>query len=119
MNSTEFIIKLKDGGVEDIYSYDSYIPGCPTCDCSAEYITELNLTLKTMKIFVKVTDSGEYVLSAANTIKLFAKDFSNMTEIEFSEYLKKAIQDISYDEIKFKITDKKGEAINIERQHCK
>lgn len=107
MENKDYIIKLKDGGVEDIYSYDSYIPGCPTCDYGAEYITELNLTLKTMKIFVKVTDIGEYVLSAANTIKLFAKDFSEMTEFEFSEYLKKAIQDISYDEIKYTVTERK------------
>lgn len=107
MENKDYIIKLKDGGVEDIYSYDSHISGCPTCDYGAEYINELNLTLKTIKIFIKVTDGNEYILSVENTIKVFVKDFSNMTEIEFSEYLKKAIQALSYNEIKYTVTERK------------
>lgn len=106
MEKKDYIIKLKDGGVVFIDSYDSYKSGCPTCDYGAEYINELYLTLTTIEITVETTSGNDYILTTANTIKLFAKDFSNMTEIEFSEYLKKAIQDISYNEISYRVIER-------------
>ena len=105
MEKKDYIIRLKDGGVLHIDSYDSYYRGCPTCDYGAEYINELDLTLNSINISVETTSGNDYILSTANTIKLFAKDFSNMTEIEFSEYLKKTIQELSDTEIKYTVTE--------------
>lgn len=106
MENKDYIIKLKDGGVVGIDSYDSHISGCPTCDYGAEYINELYLTLTAMNIEIETNSGNGYVLTTANTIKLFAKDFSNMTEVEFSEYLKKAIQDISDNEISYRVIER-------------
>ena len=107
MENKNYIIKLKDGGVLDIDSYDSHTSGCPTCDYGAEYINELYLTLATMNIEIETNSGNGYVLTTANTIKLFAKDFSEMTEFEFSDFLKKAIQDLSDTEIKCTVTERK------------
>lgn len=106
MENKDYIIKLKDGGIEYISSDEQYIPGCPTCNYGAEYINNLYLTLTAMNIQIETTSGNGYILSVDNIIKLFAKDFSNMTETEFSEYLKKSIQDISDNEISYRVIER-------------
>lgn len=97
MEKKDYIIKLKDGGVVDVTSYRNYTS---TCDYGAEYmfllLTSLNIQIKTVS----------HILSLENTMKLFAKDFSNMTEIEFSEYLKKAIKEISDNEVEYTVIER-------------
>lgn len=91
MENKDYIIKLKDGGVLDVTSYKNYIS-----DCIFLMLTSINIQIKTVS----------HILSLENTMKLFAKDFSNMTEIEFSEYLKKAIQDIGNNEISYRVIER-------------
>lgn len=106
MKNKDYIIKLKDGGIVDISSYENYVSGCPTCDYGAEYINELFLMLTSINIEIETVSGNGYILSLGNTIKLFAKDFSEMTEFEFSDFLKKAIQDLSDTEIKYTVTER-------------
>lgn len=91
MENKDYIIKLKDGVVVDVASYKNYM-----FDCMFLMLTSINIQIKTVS----------HILSLNSIIKLFAKDFSNMTEIEFSEYLKKAIQDISYNEISYRVIER-------------
>lgn len=113
MNGIEFIIKLKDGGVVKVDSDNSYIRGCPTCDYGAEYCNTLWLDLVNINITIWTKNSNDYDLSLAKVIKLFAYDFSNMTELEFAKYLNENVCEMCDGEIEFKITDKKGEEINV------
>lgn len=100
MENNDYIIKLKDGGVVDVTSYRDYKSGYLTCDYGAEYmflmLTSINIQIKTVS----------HILSLENTIKLFAKDFSNMTEIEFSEYLKKTVKEISDNEVEYTVIER-------------
>lgn len=114
MNSIEFIIKLKDGGVVKVDSDNSYVRGCPTCDYGAEYCNTLWLDLVNINITVRTKNSCDYDLSIAKVIKLFAYDFSNMTEFEFAKYLNSKICEMCNGEIRFNVTNKKGEEIGVE-----
>lgn len=91
MENNDYIIKLKDGGIVDVTSYRNY-----TSDCMFLMLISINIQIKTVS----------HILSLDSIIKLFAKDFSNMTEIEFSEYLKKAIKEISDNEVEYTVIER-------------
>lgn len=108
MEKKDFIIVMKDGGIIKIDSDNSYTRGCPTCDYGAEYCNTLWLDLVNFNITVRTRNSCDYDLSIAKVIKLFAYDFSNMTECEFAKYLNEKICEMCDGEIKFDITNQKG-----------
>lgn len=99
------LIKMLDGGLlnynDNSYSYG----GCPTCDYGSEYITEIYITLTKYKIYVKTNQMYEYALSEGDIMKLFLTNYNEiqaMTEIDFKEWLKKKLCEIthdSYDEV--------------------
>ena len=95
----EYLLKMVDGGLidyeDDCYSYS----GCPTCDYGSEYITEINITLKNYKIFIKTNQMYEYIFSESDMMKLLLCNYEAiqiLTEKEFIEWLKNELLKITH-----------------------
>lgn len=40
------LLKLVDGGIENIKTDEEYHPGCPTCDYGSQYINDVEVILR-------------------------------------------------------------------------
>ena len=96
----DMLLKMVDGGIvnyaDDCESYS----GCPTCDYGSEYINEIDITLTSYKVHVKVNQMYEYVLSEGQMMRLFLSEYENiqaMTEKEFIGWLKEKLQEFVSD----------------------
>lgn len=113
-SDTKYIVKLKDGGLINAYSDEERIPSYSINDYAPQCFNYLYLKLLNIVIKVIVINQYTFGLNFSEIIKLFAKDFSNMTEIEFAKYLSYNLRDICKGKIEFMCTNIKGEVINIE-----
>ena len=104
-SDTKYIVKLKDSRLINAYSDEERIPGYSVNDYVPQCFNYLYLKL--LNVVIKVIITNEYIfgLNFSEIIKLFAKDFSNMTEIEFAKYLSCNLRDICKGEIKFMCTN--------------
>lgn len=100
------LLKLINGGIENIEHDNSHISGCPTCDYGGKYITNLNIELTTFNIYIEVIDKYEYQLSIGQIMKILLPNLDliqSFNEIQFSEWLKnelnKEVGNIEYEEV--------------------
>ena len=107
-------IKFADGN--ELISYDddttSY-GGCPTCDYGSEYINDITVETTNYRINATFNQMYEYAFTSGDAIRIFAKDFSRMTEDDFVKYLEGAFNGIKEDvtrwnfpSLKFTVTKK-------------
>jgi len=85
------LLKLADGGIENIYTDESSYRGCETCDYGSEYINELRIVLTKYEIKATITQMYDYALTTQDTLNLFLpniEEIIHMTESEFVEWCK-------------------------------
>lgn len=88
------LLKLVDGGIENIYTDESSYRGCETCDYGSEYINELRIVLTKYEIKATITQMYDYAITTQDTLDLFLphiEEILQMTESEFVEWCKKWI----------------------------
>ena len=91
---------MADGGIVYYTDYCESYPGCPTCDYGSEYINEIHIMLTSYKVYVKVNQMYEYVLSEGQMMRLFLSEYENiqaMTEKEFIDWFKEKLQEFVSD----------------------
>ena len=116
----DFVIKLKDGGIQDI-KYDSeHYSGCETCDYGSEYIQDFDVILSTGILKLHINQMYEYLLDEDYLMKLFLRNVDKIkqkTENEFCEWFEDNIKnktEDNYNNTKYEITFTK--LSNIESQ---
>lgn len=85
------LLKLVDGGIENIYTDEDSISGCETCDYGSEYISRMVITLTKYKVIAAVNQMYEYAVSTEDTLNLFLPSIDQilrMTEDEFIAWFK-------------------------------
>ena len=98
------IVKLKDGGIEEIWSDEEHYSGCPTCDYGSQYINNLRITLTKYVISARVNQMYEYRFSSGDMMKIILPNYEKileMTEKEFAEWFRKAITEYKHKEIDY------------------
>ena len=96
----DMLLKMVDGGIVNYADDCESHPGCPTCDYGSEYINEIDITLTSYKVHVKVNQMYEYVLSEGQMMRLFLSEYENiqaMTEKEFIDWFKEKLQEFVND----------------------
>ena len=96
----EMLLKMVDGGMVNYTDDCENYPGCPTCDYGSEYINEIDITLTSYEIHVKVNQMYEYVLSEGQMMRLFLSEYENiqaMTEKEFIDWFKEKLHELAND----------------------
>ena len=96
----EMLIKMIDGGLVNYTDDCESYPGCPTCDYGSEYINEIDITLTSYKIHIKISQMYEYVLSEGQMMRLFLSEYNTiqtMTEKEFVDWFKEKLYEITHD----------------------
>lgn len=91
-------IKFADGN--ELISYDDdsmFYSGCPTCDYGSEYINDITVETTNYSITATFNQMYEYAFTTSDAIRIFAKDFSRMTEDDFVKYLDGAFNGIAED----------------------
>lgn len=86
------LIKLVDGGIENIYTDEECSGGCPTCDYGSEYISKMEIVLTKFKVSAVMNQMYDYAISTQDTLELFLPNIdqiSRMTEEEFISWFKK------------------------------
>lgn len=102
-------IKFSDGNkFEEYYDDSYYIHGCETCDYGSSYINEIAIYTTNYEIEIKLDQMYEYAFSIADTIKIFAIDMHNISEIEFVDYLKNQFETYrnKVDDFSFTVTNR-------------
>lgn len=85
------LLKLADGGIENIYTDESSYSGCETCDFGSQYINEIRIKLTKYEIKASITQMYEYAITSQDTLELFLPhidEIMQMTESEFIEWYK-------------------------------
>ena len=91
------LIKMIDGGMINYSDDQSYTNGCPTCDYGSKYVNEIRIDLTKYKIFVKLNQMYDFVLSEGEMIKLFLSNYNEiqgLTEKEFISWIKQKLYEI-------------------------
>ena len=111
------LLKMVDGGLvnytDDCYSYS----GCPTCDYGSEYINEIDITLTSYKIHIKINQMYEYVLSEGQMMRLFLSEYDNikaMMEKEFIDWFKEKLCEITHDDFQENICGRLIEKFDVD-----
>jgi hypothetical protein len=90
------LVPMVDGGIYDIETDTENWGGCETCDYGSSYINSFTIKLTTGLIYVKIDSMYEYALSEDYMMKLMLRNvplMAGMTEVEFSEWLKKQVEE--------------------------
>jgi len=85
------LLKLRDGGIENIRTDEDSIRGCETCDYGSKYINTMEITLTKYKVTAVMNQMYEYAVSTDDTLNLFLPNIdqiSRMTEDEFIAWFK-------------------------------
>ena len=110
------LLALKDGGIEHIWSDDTYEPGCPTCDYGSHYINDIVITLTKYKIFAHIDAMYSYKFSAGDMMLILLpaiKQITEMTELDFIEWFRNAlsgyadVESASDTALKYEVTELK------------
>lgn len=85
------LLKLVDGGIENINTDEEHYPGCPTCDYGSQYINDVEVILTKHIIRASFIKMYSYVLSSGDLMQILlpnADAIQKMTESEFIEWLR-------------------------------
>ena len=88
------LLKLVDGGIENIRTDEYSSSGCETCDFGSQYVNEFQIILTKYEIKMSITKMYEYAITSQDTLDLFLphiEEIIQMTEFEFVEWCKKWI----------------------------
>lgn len=88
------LLKLVDGGIENIRTDEHFSSGCETCDFGSQYVNEFQIILTKYEIKMSITKMYEYAITSQDTLDLFLPhiaEIMQMTESEFVEWCKKWI----------------------------
>ena len=87
------LLKLVDGGIENIKTDEEYHPGCPTCDYGSQYINDVEVILTKHIIRASFNKMYDYILSSGDLLQMIlpnADAIQKMTESKFIEWLRLA-----------------------------
>jgi len=96
------LIKMVDGGVVSYNDDSTYYKGCPTCNYGSEYINEIWIELTKYKVYVKTNQMYSYAISEGKMMVLFlsnCNEIQAMTEMEFIDWVKVKLCEITGDDI--------------------
>ena len=103
------LIKMIDGGLVNYTDDCWHMDGCPTCDWGSKYVNEIEIALTKYKIHVKTSQMYDYALSEGQMMRLFLSEYNaiqNMTEKNFTEWLKAKLCEITHDDFDEAICDR-------------
>lgn len=110
------LLKLVDGGIEDIKTDEEYRPGCPTCDYGSQYINDVEVILTKHIIRASFNKMFGYLLSSGDLMQMILSNvdaIQMMTESEFIEWLRLAftqkvdeVYELEYATLNFEVYDK-------------
>lgn len=104
---TDFIVEFKNGGILDIKTDATYVPGnCPTCEIGAERIN--NIEIITTKYIITINTCGQYsyvfgdedawenppVLTVADIIEIF--DIENAADVTEEDFVGAVVTKTAY-----------------------
>lgn len=87
------LLKLVDGGIENIKTDEEHYPGCPTCDYGSQYINNVEVILTKRIIRASFNKMYGYLLSSGDLMQILlpnADAIQKMTESEFIKWLRLA-----------------------------
>lgn len=85
------LLKLVDGGIENIKTDEEHYPGCPTCDYGSQYINDVEVILTKHIVRASFNKMYDYILSTGDLLQMIlpnADAIQKMTESEFIEWLR-------------------------------
>lgn len=85
------LLKLTDGGIENIKTDEEYHPGCPTCDYGSQYINDVEVILTKHIVRASFNKMYGYLLSSGDLMQMILPNvdaIQKMTESEFIEWLR-------------------------------
>lgn len=110
------LLKLVDGGIENIKTDEEHYPGCPTCDYGSQYINNVEVILTKHTVKASFNKMYEYLLSSGDLMQILlpnADAIQKMTESEFIEWLRLAFTQkvnevymYEYATLDFEVSDK-------------
>lgn len=110
------LLKLVDGGIENIYTDEEHYPGCPTCDYGSQYINDVEVTLTKHIIRASFNTMYGYLLSSGDLMQMILTNvdaIQKMTESEFIKWLRLAFYQkaneagrLDETEMDFEVSDK-------------
>lgn len=110
------LLKLADGGIENIKTDEEHYPGCPTCDYGSEYINDVEVILTKHIIRASFNKMYSYVLSSGDLMEMLLPNvdaIQKMTESDFIEWLRLAFEqkcdeeyEYEYATYNFEVSDK-------------
>lgn len=110
------LLKLTDGGIENIKTDEEYYPGCPTCDFGSQYINDVEVILTKHIVRASFNKMYGYLLSSGDLMQILlpnADAIQKMTESEFIKWLRFAftqkvdeVYEYEYATLDFEVSDK-------------
>lgn len=110
------LLKLVDGGIENIYTDEEHYPGCPTCDYGSQYINNVEVILTKHIVRASFNKMYDYLLSSGDLMQMIlpnADAIQKMTESEFIEWLRLAFTqkvdeafELEFATLDFEVSDK-------------
>jgi hypothetical protein len=98
------LLKLINGGILDITEDRDYVEGCHTCDYGSCYTNYFDIKLTTMQIHIESSQMYRFPLSEGHMMKVILPNVNiiqNMTEMEFSDWLKENLTNAVNCELKY------------------
>ena len=90
------LLKLVDGGIENIRTDEDSISGCETCDYGSEYINYIDIEMTKYSIHAEINQMYDYAISIKDALDLFLpniEEILRMTEEEFIQWFKEWLYD--------------------------
>lgn len=88
------LLELRDGGIEDIQTDEEHFDGCETCDYGSQYINYFDIKLTQYKIHSEVNQMYNFRFSSGDLLNIILPNIDRikqMTELEFSEFMKEKL----------------------------
>ena len=95
------LLKLVDGGIENIKTDEEYLPGCPTCDYGSQYINDVEVTLT--KHIIRASFNNLPNVDAIQ--KMTESEFIEWLRLAFTQKVDEAYQ-CEYATLDFEVSDK-------------
>ncbi len=110
------LLKLADGGIENIKTDEERYPGCPTCDYGSQCINDVEVILTKHIIRASFNKMYGYLLSSGDLMQMILPNvdaIQKMTESEFIEWLRLVFEQkvneadrLDETEMDFEVSDK-------------